>query len=136
MLNRVPFVRWDRFTESPGEVIVYGWIDREDGHSDFVLVTFGQLDKVAEGLIGFGFTTSSHEHSTRLHRLLYATDESDHIACQRVEHELPNVHNSVHIVDNFTAADEGHLPGCDTRGSTWFCARECPHYDGWQDREL
>lgn len=99
VLNRAPFVRWDRFTVSPDdEVNVYGWIDRDDGRSDFVLVEF---DITEPADLSYGWTSSSAEFSEELGRLLYGEGFDGngyrHLACQRVESELLGVENPVRL---------------------------------------
>lgn len=99
VLNRAPFVRWDRFTVSPDdEVNVYGWIDREDGRSDFVLVEFDVTEPAA---VSYGWTTSSAERSDELADLLYGEglieDGYRHLVCRRVETELLGVKNPVRL---------------------------------------
>lgn len=83
------FVNWDRFAGNTERLSVFGWIDRPDGRSDFVL-----LRVTAEGI---AFTTSSAELSPEISRRLNGGEpSSSHNACQRVEHHpkaagLPNV---------------------------------------------
>lgn len=85
VLNRLPFVTWDRLVEIPGgDVDVYGWIPREDGRSDFVLATFPppiDADVV-------GFTTSSDRYSEEIGWLIHGEADAEHVPCQRVEHVL------------------------------------------------
>lgn len=85
-LNSLPFVTWDRMIEAPvgegdWEVVVYGWIPRDDGRSDYVQVTFCSWSDDP------GFTTSSAKHSEEIAGLLYGPG-GDHFPCLRVEHEL------------------------------------------------
>lgn len=75
-LNALPFVRWDRCV-GDDEQVVYGWIAREDGRADFVLMEFGPGDDV-------GFTTSSALYSRDIMAALYGTAEG-HRDCERVE---------------------------------------------------
>ncbi len=76
-MNKLPEVRWDRCTvRDPGYVAsAFGWIDRPDGRSDFVLVFFGER---------FGFVTSSAEYTREISKRLLGTDEG-HRDCQRIE---------------------------------------------------
>jgi hypothetical protein len=86
-MNLLPFVRWDRFVtwsyEGGGTgLLVYGWVDREDGRSDFVTLQF-------ESAWGWepsecSATTSSASYSREIQRLLRGTDEG-HNDCQRVD---------------------------------------------------
>lgn len=85
-LNRLPFVRWDRLTDwrTPSRdhagVTVFGWIARDDGRSDFVLMEFFSWNHDPPG-----FSTSSAERSAEIAELLYGPG-GDHFPCQRVEH--------------------------------------------------
>lgn len=76
ILNLLPEVTWDRWAGHVFDnVSVYGWLPREDGKSDYVLL---MLD---ENGCWF-FSTSSAEHSaTFAERLGFKT----HKACKRVE---------------------------------------------------
>lgn len=91
LLNRMPFVEWDRMTFSrdrqTGEMLVavYGWIARDDSRSDFVVVLIEH---------GIGFTTSSAERSEEIAQLLGLA--SVHVSCERVEDELPAVEHAAH----------------------------------------
>lgn len=78
VLNLFPEVAWDRTAASGRDRVAFGWIEREDGRADFLLLTFTRDGRV-------GMTTSSAEHSLEFHRRLYSTDKG-HGACQRVEH--------------------------------------------------
>lgn len=76
VLNRLPFVRWDRLVDDGDSVVVYGWIGRDDGRSDFVVATF----RADSGEI----FTSSAERSAEIARLVTGSDDG-HVECQRVE---------------------------------------------------
>lgn len=84
VLNRLPFVRWDRLVDAPttsGDhhvTSVYGWIARADCRSDFVLLEFASWDDTP------GFATSSAERSAEIAELLYGAG-GPHYPCQRVE---------------------------------------------------
>ncbi len=86
-LNKLPFVTWDRLTEWTTEdrentgVTVFGWITRDDGRSDFVLMEFTSWSETV------GFSTSSAERSAEIAKILYGSD-GNHFDCQRVEHVL------------------------------------------------
>lgn len=93
VLNRLEEVRWDRYVVDKCELTVFGWIDREDGRSDFVVVELWEpADRkmVAARLVA----TSSASRSESIDQRL-SGDGDGHIPCQRVEHlvgELvPNV---------------------------------------------
>lgn len=95
VLNRLPFVTWDRMIGAPvndgehREATVYGWIGRSDEHHDFVTLTFvSWFDKPA-------FTTSSAARSGEINRLLSGED-APHFDCLRVEDVLGSlVHRKV-----------------------------------------
>lgn len=89
-LNRLPFVRWDRYLRVPVEdadggqhelVTVYGWIDRDDDRSDFVLMEFPSYSDRP------GFNTSSAKHSAAINSLLYKDVDptAPHYECQRID---------------------------------------------------
>lgn len=77
VLNMFPEVAWDRTAGSGAARVVFGWMPREDGRADFLLLEFR-----ADGRVGM--TTSSAEHSLEFHRRLFGTDKG-HGACRRVE---------------------------------------------------
>ena len=39
-LNKFPEVQWDRYTEAEDETNFFGWIERKDKHSDFLVLSF------------------------------------------------------------------------------------------------
>lgn len=81
-LMAVDYVRWDRFIWDGRNVFsVYGWIDREDDHADFVLVDIYLLP----GKTSANVTTSSAEHSRDLVRRISKIESEEHYDCQRVE---------------------------------------------------
>jgi hypothetical protein len=96
VLNLLPIVRWDRLTfdpepgadGAPAEAAVYGWVEREDGRADFVLIQFDVFDRGARWR---NYFSSSAERSEEIYRLLTGLPEvvdgaeNDHIACERVE---------------------------------------------------
>lgn len=94
-LNKLPFVRWDRFAETPiGEhffTVVYGWIDRDDGHADYVQLEFVSWhDKP-------GSCTSSAKYSPEITRIFLGED-AEHIECQRVEDRFGDlVPSAIHL---------------------------------------
>lgn len=82
-LNRLPFVKWDRIIP-PGTgdyITAYGWIDRSEGRSDFVLLEFLHPN------LAPGFTTSSARHSAAIAHILYG-DTGEHNDCERIENVL------------------------------------------------
>jgi hypothetical protein len=92
LLNRLPFVRWDRFTETVNGVEVYGWIVRADGRYDFVA-----LD-IHLPALEIGFVTSSATYTRRIAEALYGEKVGDfHVECQRVEERFPDVASKVEL---------------------------------------
>lgn len=72
------FVRWDRYAGKPEKFQLFGWIDRPDGRSDFIL-----FEVTPEGI---GYTTSSAERSEEISRRLNDGQASEtHNPCRRVE---------------------------------------------------
>lgn len=88
ILNRLPEVTWDRFTgdceDTEFGVAVYGWIPREDGRSDFVLVRIAE-----EGC--WMFATSSAKFSVEFGKRLGFKSDETHEHCKRVEDVFKNV---------------------------------------------
>lgn len=83
VLNRFPVVRWDRCTIGDDrhglpELTAFGWIDRDDGRTDFLLV---QLDYDGDPV---DFTTSSAKYSEQIMERLYGSAEG-HRPCQRID---------------------------------------------------
>jgi len=97
-LRKCRFVDWDRFTVAyqsdwPGPVVtVYGWIEREDAHEDFVHLVFYTAEQ------NIDFTTSSDEFSERIHEVLIDEPAREHNPCKRVERHF-NVQNAVVLDD-------------------------------------
>lgn len=77
-----PEVRWDRMLRWDGGAEAYGWIARDDGRSDFLLLhfAFGDAPTVA-------MTTSSARYSEEFFRRLYGTLDG-HVTCERIEDVL------------------------------------------------
>ena len=88
----LPFVEWDRYVTGQWDadhdyVKAYGWIDRDDGYKDFViLTTWSDTNQI-------NFTTSSSEHTERIHELLFDESPENHHGCQRIEDavDIPNM---------------------------------------------
>lgn len=78
-MARLDFVQWDRYTNGPGFVNAYGWIERPDARADFVLLQL--WDDWTEP----SFWTSSAQYSEEIARRLYGSADG-HASCQRVEH--------------------------------------------------
>lgn len=73
-----PEVVWDRFVGDDEDAAAYGWIERDDDRSDFLLLRF------LDGGTRVGFTTSSARYSEEFMERLTGTSEG-HIDCERVE---------------------------------------------------
>jgi hypothetical protein len=76
VLNSLPFVRWDRCVMHPESIIAYGWIERDDGRADFVMLEFDGAGEFAS------WTTSSATYSQRIYDILIGGES--HTECQRV----------------------------------------------------
>ncbi len=101
MLKALPFVEWDRYTETePGrEYAIYGWIPREkDGYKDFVVLTYYGPDHFAYQE-GFAFITSSAKHTHAIADMVRTASEAEdpHNDCIRVESTFPDVQNVIHL---------------------------------------
>lgn len=87
ILNEFPEVTWDRWAENAplSRMTVFGWIPRDDGKQDFVVlrIIFGELDSVL---------TSSAKFSAAFAARIGAK----HTDCNRVEHTFKNV-KAVHL---------------------------------------
>lgn len=86
-LVALEFVDWDRYVDRGDEVRVFGWIAREDGARDFVILSFSDE--------GVGIFTSSAKHTRTIARRLHG-ESTGHADCERVESlftedRLPNV---------------------------------------------
>lgn len=93
--NRLSFVTWDRFTSHTQDnpeggdpyvaVTMYGWIGRDDGRSDFVILAWFYIDQQQYPWS----VTSSAERSEEIGRLLYHDQDwwkpDEHVPCARVE---------------------------------------------------
>lgn len=82
-------VQWDRCVLLDNSGVVYGWIAREDGRSDYVELTFQwgetrDLDDAPVTWLAGGVSTSSAKHSAQIATLM-AGDDFAHTDCQRVE---------------------------------------------------
>lgn len=84
-LNLYPEVGWDQFREQDDDFTIYGWIDREDGRSDFMLWVARDVPG-KEQWEGWRFTTSSSKWSREFSRCLIPDKKDfEHIDCMRVE---------------------------------------------------
>ncbi len=91
-MEKLDFVQWDRFTNGEGFVNCFGWINRPDGRSDFVLLA------IWDGHEEPHFWTSSAQYSEEIARRLYG-DAEGHVSCQRVEHAGLSLSNMVRLGD-------------------------------------
>lgn len=78
-MNLFHEVRWDRCAGVPEEGVVFGWIDRDDGRSDFALLRW------QDGRVGL--TTSSAKYSLEYAQRLGVAEH--HTDCERVEVVFP-----------------------------------------------
>ena len=89
VLSRAVGVEWDRTSGPASAFNVFGWIRREDGGRDFVVVGF-EYSEVS------GYATSSARHSLLIGRLLYGSaDYWNHYPCVPVSGEYPEVESLV-----------------------------------------
>jgi hypothetical protein len=98
ILNRFPEVQWDRCTHYHwAHYKVFGWLAREDGRSDFVLLewTAGETNEPAQT----NLTTSSAEYSQEFGRRLHGEHPGRvHLPCERVEDVFGAlVPNAIHL---------------------------------------
>jgi hypothetical protein len=86
--NRLPFVAWDRVVVWPdgSYAEVYGWIARDDGRSDFVVLSAWPETRLLHCL------SSSAERSHEIGNLIAGrpadAEPEGHVDCQRVEDVL------------------------------------------------
>lgn len=91
-LAELQFVTWDRWVRLDStDIVVYGWIDREDEYKDYVEVTF-DLNKLKIPR----YSTSSDEYSEKICKILY--DDAGHTPCRRVENTF-RIKNKVELKD-------------------------------------
>lgn len=83
-LNKLPEVVWDRFAgDGVDNVSVFGWIERDDGRSDFAFV---MIDKDGPWLVSTSSAKYSAEFSARL-----GMGSDGHTGCRRVEDHFEGV---------------------------------------------
>jgi hypothetical protein len=96
--NELPFVNWDRFIDCNDNVMLFGWIDREeDSYKDFVCVEVSGRGYVS-------FTTSSAKYSETISNIYVSQgrlSSGTHKPCQRIEdsYQLTGIKNVVKIRD-------------------------------------
>jgi len=93
--NELPFVRWDRYIDCDSSVVVFGWIDREDSHKDFVCVEIYPRGQIQ-------YTTSSAKYSETILEIFASHGRLPagiHQPCQRIEdnEQLSGIQNSIRI---------------------------------------
>lgn len=77
-MNAFPEVAWDRFTERPNGLTVYGWIDRADAYKDFMVI----LIDLEGRSFHIRFLTSSARYSEEFSQRSGGTK---HVACKSVK---------------------------------------------------
>ncbi len=85
-----PEVMWDRY----GDTFVFGWIDREDGKSDFCVLHYGK--KLA------WVTTSSKKYSAEFTKR-WSGGKFPHDDCKRVEYGFPEIPNKIVLTTTWKA---------------------------------
>jgi hypothetical protein len=86
-LNEFPEVTWDRWAGDGVEhASVFGWVPREDGRQDFVLI-------LLDGDGPWYINTSSAKYSAEFADRLFGSNPNrgGHGECKRVEHSFPGV---------------------------------------------
>jgi hypothetical protein len=84
-MNALPWVLWDRLVERADGLHAYGWVERGDGRSDFVVLTWAPDGSGPE------YLTSSALRSREV-RAALGCGPSD---CRRVFDEVPGARRSV-----------------------------------------
>lgn len=87
ILNKFPEVKWDRMTVDEVILQVYGWLSRDDGRYDFVLLRFDLFNETVS------LVTSSAQHSKEFGQRLGQREDS-HKPCERVKDHFPNVNQA------------------------------------------
>jgi len=93
-LNLLPEVRWDRWSGDSDRCCVFGWVNRDDGKFDFVLITFDLTNEDSNDCAE-KICTSSAKYSEDFGKRL---GFENHHLCKRVEKDFPNV-QSIHLKD-------------------------------------
>jgi DNA-directed RNA polymerase subunit RPC12/RpoP len=125
-LERVPLVTWDRFIVEDYDgtqcIRVYGWIDRDDEHADFVLARFWTDTE------RMGFTTSSDEFGEYIQAEWFGEETlGDHDPCRRVEDAFA-VENCVGLTEQSDLISDGGTvacPACGHDSETSYRCDEC-----------
>lgn len=82
-INEWAPVIWDRFTETDGYYVVYGWIARSDGQRDFLVIQMWNTDLPSEAF----WITSSAKYSEDIERALSGNIQ-DHVPCRKIDELL------------------------------------------------
>lgn len=103
ILNKFPFVRWDRFVmwgkTLNGGITVSGWIDREDNYKDYICLdiysdsSVSSPDGKTEGIYT-DFMTSSAKYSLPIFKILNEGSGKGHHNCKVIK-DYFNVKNHV-----------------------------------------
>jgi hypothetical protein len=91
-MDEFPEVMWDRAAGGGEYGVAYGWIDRDDGRNDFLVLQWWQPQH-ADARLDFGMTTSSARLSEEFTRRI--DPGLEHVPCERVEDELPAVRRKI-----------------------------------------
>lgn len=79
VMNSLPEVTWDRCVPRMSGGSAFGWIAREDGRSDFLVLYWDERGPC-------GYVTSSAKHSADFSRRLFGEEAAgNHKDCERVE---------------------------------------------------
>ena len=99
LMMKLPFVQWDRYVEHLEEAqqaVFYGWIARDDGKFDFVLVSYySKYHPFWADCISY--STSSKRYSPELSRILLGREERPEAVCKRIEYDFPDVKNVIRL---------------------------------------
>lgn len=91
---KLNFINWDRYYEDGENSAVFGWINREDSHEDFLLLKYvynsPESKRKRKRIYYTDFSTSSAKHSEEIATILEFGSHND---CTRVEEtfDIPNV---------------------------------------------
>jgi len=80
-------VKWDRYAIRENEAggFIFGWIKRDDGFFDFVVINF----QMNAGHLLFGYNTSSKKYSREIIKRLGGSDEN-YLECRPAKEILPD----------------------------------------------
>jgi hypothetical protein len=84
VLNEVKRARWDRCIDLIGVLRLYGWVEREDDHADFVVLDVQRYSDSPD--LDYTFGTSSPDPALSAEvAAAIGIDVGDHVPCQRIE---------------------------------------------------